>query len=130
MKDIKEVEDIELMVNQFYGKVREDELLAPIFATRVEEGAWEKHLERMVSFWGTILLFQGDYRGNAFPKHVGLNIGAAHFDRWLLLFQNTVDEHFFGKKAEEAKERAEKMAKMFNSKLEYLADRPNLKPLM
>lgn len=130
MKDIKERTDIKIMVNEFYGKVRADEMLAPIFATRVDDGAWEKHLERMVDFWGTILLFQGDYKGNAFPKHVGLNIGAAHFDRWLLLFQKTVDEHFYGKKADEAKERAAKMAQMFSSKLQYFSDRPNLKPLM
>jgi hypothetical protein len=42
-----------------------------------------------------------------------LPVGKAHFDRWLELFLETVDENFSGPKAEEAKGRALSIADTF-----------------
>ena len=53
-KEITTSEDIQLMVNEFYGKVKEDELLGPIFE-KVVQGNWEPHLQKMYGFWETIV---------------------------------------------------------------------------
>ena len=77
------------LVFSFYGRVREDESLAPIFESRLA-GRWDPHLERMCDFWSGILLATGRFRGNAVEAHRGIQgIEPAHFDRWLELFEET-----------------------------------------
>ena len=39
---------VSLLVDRFYARIREDDLLGPIFAARV--GDWEMHLDRMKAF--------------------------------------------------------------------------------
>jgi len=46
MKDIEDIADIKLFVNEFYIKVREDELLGIVFSA-VIAGDWQPHLDRM-----------------------------------------------------------------------------------
>lgn len=129
MNDIKNLEDIKVFVNDFYGKVKEDELLAPVFAIRMEEKGWDVHLQRMYDFWNTVLFFQPAYKGNPFSKHIGLPITEAHFSRWVFLFHQTIDHYFSGKKAEEVKSRASKMALLFSAKMNYF-NSGNSRPIM
>ena len=49
-----------------------------------------------------------------------LPVGKAHFDRWLELFLETVDENFSGPKAEEAKGRALSIADTFARRMSLL----------
>ncbi len=130
MKDIAGKEDIKIFVDKFYGKIREDEKLGPVFAGRIPDENWPKHLERMYSFWNTILFFQREYTGNPFQKHFGLPVDTAHFEHWVVLFHQTIDENFEGKQADEAKRRADNMGKLFSHKLQYLKDNPNFKPIV
>ena len=130
MKDIENLEDIKIFVDGFYTKIREDELLAPIFAMRIENDNWEKHLNRMYDFWNTVLFPARTYKGNPFAKHMTLPIEAKHFETWISLFNKSMDEHFKGEMANDAKNRAMKMAYLFQSKMEYLANNPQMKPLM
>ncbi len=118
-KDIESINEIVILVNEFYDKVEKDDLLGPVFE-RVINGKWEPHLEKMYRFWETILLDNHSYFGSPFPPHTKLDIEAKHFDRWLLLFKKTIDENFEGEKAKEAKWRADKMAQIFQHKLDYL----------
>lgn len=78
---------IERLVRAFYARVREDALLAPVFAERIDD--WEPHLERMCAFWSSVALLTGRYRGQPTAKHQPLAIDARHFDRWLDLFEST-----------------------------------------
>ena len=117
-KNILQLEDIKLLVDRFYGKVRENELLAPVFNQRIGE-RWPAHLEKMYKFWQTVLLGEHTYFGSPFPPHALLPVNKEHFDQWLTLFYETVDENFTGEKAEEAKWRAARMAEMFQYKIEY-----------
>jgi hemoglobin len=117
-KDIMTLEDIKTLVNAFYEKVRQDELLAPIFNERIQN-RWPQHLEKMYAFWQTVLLDERTYYGSPFPPHAQLPINRSHFERWTGLFNSTVDALFEGEKAKEAKWRAGKMAEMFESKIEY-----------
>ena len=124
MKDIEHLDDIRLMVDSFYSKVREDELLAGIFNEKIGNN-WPQHLERMYRFWQTILLEERTYNGSPFPPHARLPLSKEHFDRWLSLFYETIDEAFHGEKANEAKWRAEKMAELFLYKIDYFRNNPN-----
>lgn len=128
-QDILTLDDIKVLVDQFYSTVRKDKLLGPIFQERIQSN-WAIHLEKMYSFWQTILLDEHNYFGSPFPPHINLPINAQHFGQWLKLFEATVDQLYSGKKAEEAKWRAQKMAQMFQFKLEYLQANPTKKPLI
>ena len=117
MTDIKEREDIVQLVNKFYEKVQADPLLAPSFS-HVD---WVKHLPIMHSFWSSMMLGESSYQGNPFQKHASLPIKQVHFSRWLRLFIETVDENFQGEKAEEIKDRARSIARIFQYKMGIIA---------
>lgn len=118
MKDISTIEDIKLLVDTFYQKIRENEMLSPIF-NRIIQDRWPQHLEKMYRFWQTVLLQEHTYFGSPFPPHAKLPVNQKHFDAWLRLWHSTINNHFSGVKADEAKWRGDKMAVMFLSKIEY-----------
>lgn len=118
--DIQNRHDIEQFVNEFYGKVRADEVLNPIFASKIPDEAWPAHLQRMYAFWSAILFSETGFQGNPMQKHFSLPIGEAHFERWLQLFNHTIDENFSGAKADEAKTRAAAIAGIMNFKIASL----------
>ncbi|MDT7829489.1 group III truncated hemoglobin [Pricia sp. S334] len=115
-RDIQEFEDVKLLVDSFYAKIRKDELLGPIFNDIIQD-RWPVHLEKMYTFWQTVLLGEHTYYGNPFMPHADLPVEKQHFDRWLDLFYQTLLQHFEGEKADEAKWRASKMAEMFQIKI-------------
>lgn len=81
---------IDRLVETFYARVRDDALIGPIFADRVED--WGPHLAQMKLFWSSVTLSTGVYQGRPMPKHLPLPIDATHFDRWLALFEATATE--------------------------------------
>ena len=126
-KDIQNLDDIKLMVDSFYDKVQNDDLIGPIF-NGVIQNRWDEHLEKMYRFWQTILLEDYTYSGRPFPPHAHLPVDELHFKRWKELFSEVVYSNFEGKKADEAIWRADKMATMFLSKIVYFREN-NLNPL-
>ncbi|MCT8340644.1 group III truncated hemoglobin [Flavobacteriaceae bacterium TK19130] len=116
---ITSLDDVKIVVDAFYGRVREDDLLGPVF-NHVIQDRWPEHLQRMYTFWQTVLLGEHTYYGSPFPPHPKLPVTKEHFQRWLKLFTKTIDEHFEGEKADEAKWRASKMAEMFQYKIEAI----------
>jgi hemoglobin len=78
---------IERLVRRFYDAVREDPMLAPVFAARIRD--WEPHLQRMFAFWSSVALMTGRYHGQPMQKHLPLPVDGRHFDRWLHLFEST-----------------------------------------
>jgi len=117
-KEILTLDDIKLLVNTFYDKVREDTFIGPIFNERIQN-RWPEHLAKMYTFWQTVLLGNHTYYGSPFPPHAQLPVEREHFERWLSLFSQTLNELFTGQKAEEAMWRADKMAEMFQYKIEH-----------
>lgn len=81
---------IDRLVRGFYARVREDDVLGPIFAARIDD--WEPHLQRMCAFWSSVVLMSGRYHGQPMAKHLPLPIDAEHFDRWLALFEAAAQE--------------------------------------
>jgi hemoglobin len=121
MKDIQGIESIRIMVDDFYVQVRKDEILEPVFSA-VITGDWQPHLNQMYDFWNAALFGVPGFRGNPFAKHAPLPIDGQHFSRWLELFGQTVDRHFEGPVAEDAKKRADLMAALFQHKLKAAKD--------
>ena len=119
MQEIKKLDDTKQMVDTFYDKVNKDKELSYIFNDFAKIN-WVTHLPIMYSFWSKLLLGEGDYRGNPFQKHIPLPIESHHFDRWVELFKQNIDEQFIGEIAEEAKLRAENIAYVFDNKLSML----------
>jgi hemoglobin len=121
MKEIETKEHIELLVEEFYKKVKQDELIGYIF-NNVENFNWDTHIPIMVSFWETILLDAGTYRGNPMLTHIQLNrkspLLPEHFTRWKQLLFETLDENFTGVKVTEAKQRVESMAMLMQFKID------------
>ncbi len=82
---------ISQLVDRFYARIRDDELLGPIFASRVTE--WPPHLDRMKAFWRSILFNSGEFSGNPMVKHMAIpGLDSEHFERWLILFYATLKE--------------------------------------
>jgi hemoglobin len=111
--DITDRDDVKMFVDRFYEKVNADELLGPVFA-HVD---WLHHLPIMYNFWASMLLGEQSYRGNPLQNHLGLPIHSEHFQRWLKLFRQTIDENFQGDKADEVKMRANSIAGIFQLKM-------------
>jgi len=130
MNDIENKDDVKIFVDAFYEKVRKDILIGPVFAAKIPDGNWEPHLERMYSFWYTVLFAARDYHGNPFSKHASLPIQKPHFERWVDLFKETIDTHFEGDRADDTKMRADKMGLLFQSKLEYIQANENFKNIL
>lgn len=120
-KDINDITSIRLFVDDFYGKVRRDAVLGPIFDEAIQDN-WGPHLEKMYAFWNASLFGVPGFRGNPFAKHAPLKIGPSHFDRWLELFYETIDSNFEGYIAEDAKNRAGLMASMFLNRLQKIGN--------
>jgi hemoglobin len=112
MADIENETDVRTLVDAFYGAIREDALLNPIF-TDIAQVEWEHHLPKMYAFWNGLILGQPGYAGAPFIAHTRLPVTREHFTRWLELFRATVDEHFAGERAQRAKDAAGSIAHTF-----------------
>jgi hemoglobin len=80
------------LVHAFYGRVRDDSFIGPIFA-RVIGADWDLHLAKMCDFWSSVMLMSGRYKGNPMVAHMRLkDVRPEHFERWLELFRQTAAE--------------------------------------
>lgn len=79
------------MVDTFYGSIRQDQLLGPIFDGVIRDN-WPTHLAKMKSFWSSVLLASRTYKGNPMIAHLQLpRLTQMHFERWLQLWRETAD---------------------------------------
>lgn len=119
--DITNKNDIELLVNTFYDKVKTNLIIGHIF-NDIAKVDWEHHLPKMYSFWASLLLGEHSFSGNPMQKHIELSkltkMSEVEFSEWLLLFNQTTDELFEGEKANEAKTRAGNIARLMLYKIQ------------
>ncbi len=119
--DIKNRQDISLLVVNFYEKIRKDDVLGSIFNSVIDD--WEAHLELLTDFWESQLLTKRTYLGNPIAVHqevddkMGHSITSEHFGLWLNIWFETLDELFEGETAWVAKNRAQKMSTMLFMKI-------------
>lgn len=114
--DICTEEDVKLMVDSFYAKVNQDPLLSYVFNDFAGVD-WQSHLHTMYKFWNTLIFGEQSYKGNPFAAHVPLPVDKTHFERWISLFEENMDELFCGEVAKHTKLRAKSIAYVFSTKL-------------
>lgn len=127
--DIQNIDDIKLLVNSFYEKVKKDKIIGYIFTDAIKID-WETHLLVMYQFWENVIFFTGSYKGNPMIIHQHINskisLTTEHFKQWLHLFIVTIDELFAGEKAEFVKQRAISIATVMQIKILHTSE-ANLK---
>jgi hemoglobin len=111
--DITDSRDVARLVNVFYDRVRDDDILGPIFDD-IAHVDWATHLPRMYDFWESVLFARATFKGTPLLVHRALDrrtpLTTAAFDRWIALFQSTVDDLLSGPMAEHAKNCAVRIA--------------------
>jgi len=128
MADITSEADIKLLVDSFYSKVKTDDLLGPIFLGKIGDH-WDNHLQTMYKFWGMALLGDSGYSGHPLSKHLQLPVEETHFNRWLHLFFETLNEHFQGANVAEAMKKANLIARTFQTRItSYQSGQPGFYP--
>ncbi len=104
------VASIEAMVATFYERVRADERLGPLFEHRLA-GRWPQHLERMVSFWRTVLLREVSFKGDPVGRHrAHADVVSGDYALWLDLFRQVVRTQFAPDAAQAVIAAAERIA--------------------
>ncbi|MDR6290606.1 MULTISPECIES: group III truncated hemoglobin [Inquilinus] len=98
------------LVHAFYGRVRRDAVLGPVFAGVI--GAdWAPHLAKMCDFWSSVMLRTARYGGRPMQAHAGVPaLQPEHFALWLELFRATAREVCPPRAAGRFIARAEKIA--------------------
>lgn len=113
-KEIKTRTEVSLLVRTFYGRIRKEETLGPIFNGIITD--WEEHLEKLTDFWESNLLYARKYFGNPMAAHIHVDreidytTESKHYGIWLNLWYQTLDELFEGEVAQLAKDRARMMS--------------------
>jgi hemoglobin len=81
-------DEIKNLVLTFYGRVREDDLIGPVFNENVAN--WDEHLSTLCDFWSSVVLRTRRFAGRPMRTHLMLPmLQGQHFDRWLDLFEGT-----------------------------------------
>ncbi len=124
MADIRDRDDILVLVRTFYEIAFQDPLIGRIF-TDVARMDLDHHLPIMGDFWESVLFQAGGYHRNALALHSAVNakhpLTAEHFDRWLLLWNTTVDDLHEGPVADAAKQQAERIGLSMQRRLQGLS---------
>jgi hemoglobin len=125
VRDLDDHADVAEMVVRFYRLVAMDDLLGPMF-NDVAKVDWGEHLPKLTAFWCRALFSTPGYEGNPYRAHQLVHakaaFTAAHFERWLDLFEETIDAGWVGPNVERAKALAHKVARVHGSQL---IDRPS-----
>lgn len=119
-RDLDDPDEIAEMVRRFYADVAQDDLLGPLF-NDVAQVDWAEHLPKLTAFWCRALLGQAGYVGNPFQAHARIHerqpFTAAHFERWLSLFHETLDLGWAGPRTDRAAELARNVARVHSQQL-------------
>jgi hemoglobin len=118
--DLDSREAIETFVDRFYARLLADERLAPVFLD-VAGIDLAVHLPHIKDYWCKLLLGEQGYRRHTMNIHRQLHgkqpLEAGDFQRWLALFNATLDERFSGEQTERARRIAAAIAGNMESSL-------------
>ena len=115
-------QDLGTLVDSFYAKVREDDLIGPVFNCAIED--WPEHLVTLRAFWSSIMLTTGRYKGNPMAAHLR-QAGAIEpgmFDRWLDLWRETARDTLEDADAAAVIAKAERIAESLKLALYFRLD--------
>lgn len=110
-------------LDAFYARVRRDPLIGPVFAARIADPDWPRHMATIHDFWSSVLFKTGRYKGNPFGKHQALGVlRPEHFARWLGLFEETAAALFAPEVAAMLAERAHRIGDSLQAGLFFRPD--------
>jgi hemoglobin len=119
--DIRHRADIDILVDHFYSRVILDSQIGYFFNETFKK-RWDKHLKLMCDFWENVIFYTGKYNGNPLDNHKKVHrknaISNSDFNRWLYLFNQTVDELFQGDNAELIKRKALGISKVMQKNIQ------------
>ena len=119
-RDLDAPDEIAEMVRRFYSDVAQDDLLGPMFndVARVD---WSEHLPKLTAFWCRALLGRAGYQGNPFRAHALVHakrsFTPAHFERWLMLFDETLALGWIGPNTDRSRQLASTVAGVHSHQL-------------
>ena len=81
---------IDSVVAEFYGLIRQHPALGPVFANHVAD--WPEHEAKIARFWKNAILFQRVYDGNPMAAHLQAgDVRPGMFGPWLGLFDAVLE---------------------------------------
>jgi hemoglobin len=112
-------ERLKALVHLFYGRVRRDPLIGPVFNGAIDD--WDEHLDKLQAFWSSVMLTSGRYKGRPLPAHVkhGEAITPASFERWLELWREATAEVLPHAAAAAMQDKAARIAESLSLGIEY-----------
>lgn len=120
MEDINNRNDINNIVKKFYDKAIPDKIIGHFF-TQIIPINWKEHIETVINFWDSIIFGTSEYKNNPMTAHIHMNtlskMEKKHFERWLQLWTNTINENYKGNTATELINRANSIAKIMEFKM-------------
>jgi len=118
-RDIATDNDVGVIVRRFYRAVIPDELLGPVFERFDVD--WSQHIPKLARYWEHVLLCRPASGANTIGAHGRVQriapFDGAHIDRWVELWDQTVDECYVGPVAELAKARAHQVGRALRSRV-------------
>ena len=116
-------DDLNRVVRAFYGRVRADEMLGPIFNGAIHD--WPGHLETLQAFWSSVMLTTGRYKGQPMVAHArhAAEINPMMFERWLMLWRETTDALLPTDAAASMQEKAARIAESLMLGIDFYRNR-------
>ena len=103
--DLDSPKHIDEFIDRFYARVLVDPLLAPVFLD-VAKIDIAVHLPHIKAYWRKMLLGDRSYQRHMMRRHRELDgrqpLTAAHYQRWLELFESSLQKHYAGPFSERA----------------------------
>lgn len=116
-RDITTGNDVGVVVCSFYRAVIPDPLLGPLFKRYGVD--WASHIPKLERYWEHVLFERPGSPVNTIAAHGPVQratpFGREHIDRWVELWEETVDESYVGPVAERAKQRARLIARALHA---------------
>ena len=114
----------ERLIPAFYGRVRADAEIGPLFNAAVHD--WPGHLEKLAAFWSSVMLTSGRYKGSPVAEHLKhkAQITPAMFDRWLSIWADTTNELLAPSAATALQAKAARIAESLQLALFFRLDDP------
>lgn len=113
-RDLDTEDEIVELVTRQYVDVGQDDLLQPYFDFGPGFIDWQAHIRTVADYWCHVLLYAPGYEIDTIENHRRLHNSEPFtpelFDRWLQVFQDTVNGGWVGPKADAANKRATGMA--------------------
>jgi len=116
-RDIATENDVGVVVRRFYRAVITDPLLGPLFERYGID--WPHHIPKLDRYWQYVLLERPGSPVNTIAAHGPVQrstpFDREHIDRWLELWEETVDDVYVGPVAERAKSRAHQVGRALHA---------------